>query len=271
MARRRRLLNVAGGRQRSPRDVLNDGRTMTSTVQQLDLSGRRAMVVGVETAHGAEIARAYAAAGADVALCVPRPDEGVVTAKRLQREIEALGRDSRVYVMDVMLGKNVQVTTRQVTKELGGLDIVASCPELFIERPIGQTTDVELQQLMMVNFNAQFFVVRAASGEMLKGERGGHIVLLMSTVSERGGLPGAAAYAAGQAATRSLVRSAAQELDPSRVSVSGIALDRSDAGGDDAGRASRAQEAGALAVRLASGGAGYESGEIVAVPAGASD
>ena len=43
---------------------------MSTNIEHFDLSGRKAMVVGVENPAGAAIARAYAEAGADVALCV---------------------------------------------------------------------------------------------------------------------------------------------------------------------------------------------------------
>ena len=90
---------------------------MSTKIDHFDLSGRKAMVVGVENPAGAAIARAYAEAGADVALCVLKADDAVMTAKRIQKEIEAQGSRSGVYVMDVTLGRNVQVTTRQVTVE----------------------------------------------------------------------------------------------------------------------------------------------------------
>ncbi len=252
-------------------------------VEHFDLSGRRAMVVGAETPAGGAIARAYGEAGADVALCVLRPDEGVMAAKQVQKELEALGRGSAVYVMDVTLGRNVQVTTRQVTKELGGLDIVASCPDLFFGKPIGSTTDAELQQVMAVNFNSQFFVARAARGELLKNERGGSIVLLTHVLGERG-VANTAAYGAAHAATQGLVRSLAVELGPHQVSVNAISLgwmewmrDRLDPDVDDAGRAvrfpimkraGRADEIGPLAVWLAGSGVGYVSGQVFAVDGG---
>ncbi len=43
---------------------------MSTDVEHFDLSGRKAMVIGAETPAGGAIARAYAEAGADVALCV---------------------------------------------------------------------------------------------------------------------------------------------------------------------------------------------------------
>lgn len=241
------------------------------------------MVVGAETAAGGAIARAFAEAGADVGLCVLKPDDGVMVAKRIQKDIEALGRSSGVYVMDVTLGRNVQVTTRQVAKELGGLDIVASCPDLFLGKPIGSTTDAELQQVMAINFSSQFFVSRSARSEMMKNESGGNIVLMTHVLGERG-LTNTSAYGAAHSATQGLIRSLAVELGPHRISVNGLALgwmdwmnDRLDPDDDDAGRAARfpimkrtgeAVEVGPLAVWLAGTGVGYVTGQVFAVDGG---
>ena len=188
-----------------------------------DLSGKKAMVVGAEHPAGGAIARAYAEAGADVALCALTPDDAVMKARRVKRDVEALGRTAAEYVMDVTLGRNVQVTTRQVTKELGGLDIVACAPDLLIAKPIEKISDTELQRVMQTNFNAQFFVVRSAAEEFRRQQSPGRIVLVTSVLGQRG-LPNATAYASAHGAVHNLVRAASQELAPDQVMVNGIAL-----------------------------------------------
>ena len=256
---------------------------MSTNIEHFDLSGRKAMVVGVENPAGAAIARAYAEAGADVALCVLQADESVMTAKRIQKEIEAQGAQSGVYVMDVTLGRNVQVTTRQVAKELGGLDIVASCPDRFLGKPIGKTTDAELLQVMTHNFNSQFYVARTAASELAKNEQGGNLILLSHILGERGA-KNTSAYGAAHAATQSLVRSLAQELGSSQISVNGISLgwmdwmdDRIDPDVEDAGRAVRfsimkrageAEEVGPMAVWLSGSAVGYVSGQVFTIDGG---
>lgn len=230
----------------------------------LPLAGRRAMVVGAESPAGGAIARAYAAAGADVALCVLTADEAVLRARVVRRDAEALGRRAIEYVMDVTLGKNVQVTTRQVVKELGGLDVVAAAPDLPFMQPIEQTTNSDLARVLAVNFSAQFFVVRAAAEEFRRQHHPGRIVLVTSTLAV-GGAPAATAYAAAHGAVHQLVRAAAQELAPAQITVNGIALDAADAIEDRAGP--RATALGRLALLLSAAGvagsAGYDvTGEI---------
>ena len=47
-----------------------------------------------------------------------------MACRRTRRAIEALGRRSAEYAFEVTLGQNVQVSTRQVSKDLGGLDVL---------------------------------------------------------------------------------------------------------------------------------------------------
>ncbi len=221
------------------------------------LEGRRAMVIGAEFPAGAAIARAYAAAGADVALCSLTADEAVLRSRAVKRQVEAMGRRTAEYVMDVTLGKNVQVTTRQIVKEMGGLDLVASAPHLFLDRSIARTSDTELARVMQVNFAAQFFVVRAVADEFRRerpdGTPGGCITLVTTALEAPPGTD-VTAYAAANAAVQSLVRSAAHELAAEGIVVTGIALSGVEGDPTDAAASTpaRDEEIGAAAVLLAS-------------------
>ena len=232
------------------------------------LAGRRAAVVGAESAEGAAIARALGAAGADVALCALRADEGVLVARSVQRELTRAGRRAATYVMDVTLGRNVQVTTRQIAKELGGLDLVVSSSRLPRSGPLSRLAEVELAQIIALNFTAHLFVVRSASPELARAG-GGTLLLLTDEAGSRGD-PAAAAFAAAQAATRSLVASLAGGLAEEGVALAAISLAR-DAGADagEQGREDGAADAAARAVELASLGAAAAGRIVAASSAGA--
>ena len=257
---------------------------MPPQANYFDLTGKKAMVVGAEHPAGAAIARAYAEAGADVALCALTADDAVMRARAVKRDIEAMGRKATEYVMDVTLGKNVQVTTRQVAKEMGGLDIVAAAPDLFLAKPIEKTTDMELARVMQVNFASQFFLVRTAAEEFRRDHRAGRITLVTSVLGERSMLD-TAAYAAAHGAVHNLVRSAAHELAAEGITLNAISLgwmdymddriDQSDENGKRAlrfpmlRRAGRAEEIGPTAVWLASEfGSAFITGQIIPIDGG---
>lgn len=189
-----------------------------------ELAGRRALVVGVETPAGGVIARALGLAGAAVGLAAMRADDGVVAARRIQREVQAAGGLAATYAFDITLGQNVKVSTRQVAKELGGLDLLVSAPDRFFGAPLARTTDSDLAAVMVANCYAHLFAVRAAADEFARA--GGGRVLLVTHAAAEVALPGAAAYAAAHAATMSLARSLAEELRPHRIALDLLVVGR---------------------------------------------
>jgi NAD(P)-dependent dehydrogenase (short-subunit alcohol dehydrogenase family) len=154
------------------------------------LDGKRALVLGAGTAAGRAIALALAEAGADVAVASSSLDgEEVMACRRTRRAVEAAGRRSAEYAFDVTLGQNVQVSTRQVAKEMGGLDILVYAVQGAPERPAEKVSDAEWTRALAVNLSGAFFACRAALREML-GAGGGSIILVV------GDLDGAGAGAA---------------------------------------------------------------------------
>jgi NAD(P)-dependent dehydrogenase (short-subunit alcohol dehydrogenase family) len=244
--------------------------------------GYRALVIGVETPVGREIARALGRTGADLGLAAMRPDEGVVAARRIQRELRELGRTAAVYVMDVTLGRNAQVTTRQVAKELGGLDVVVSAPDAFLERPLAAITELELAQVTQYNYFAHVYAARAAAAEFRRGEAGDRgalpgvqgRLLIVTHALGRSGVAGVAAYGGACAAACALVSALAAELAASGVAVSGLVRGASRGGNwrteDAAGLAAlhratdeaEAADLAALALRVLSATPAEVGGEV---------
>jgi NAD(P)-dependent dehydrogenase (short-subunit alcohol dehydrogenase family) len=243
----------------------------STTIRRMDasgsLAGRRALVVGVETPAGTAIARAVGAAGAALGLATMRADEGVLIARRIQRQRQAEGGVAAVYAFDVTLGQNVKVSTRQVAKELGGLDVLVSAPDRFVPASLGETTDSDLAAVMVANCYAHLFAVRAAVDEFRRG--GGGRVILVTHEAGIKGLPGASAYAAAHAATVGLARSLAAELRDRGIALDTVIVGRAGWTGEGTGRTLHptldedgADALGRLAVELLSGAPG-ETGRVV--------
>lgn len=248
-----------------------------------DLAGKRALVIGAGYPAGRAIALALGEAGASVAVSSATNDgDEIMRVKGVQRELTKLGRKSSTVAMDVTLGANVQVTTRQVAKDLGGIDILVNAPDLFLGKSADTTSDADWSRVINVNLAGTFHACRAAGKEMLKQGSGGRIINVASVLGERG-MVHAAAYCAAQGGILNLTRALAQEWGPHQITVNAIAqgwMEHSAAIGDASPaanqtvrfvpmkRAGAADELGALAVYLASDSCGYISGQVLFVDGG---
>ena len=119
---------------------------------------------------GRGVALALATAGADVACAATSLDgDEVMAVRRTRRAVEAEGRRTAEYAFDLALGANVRVSTRQVAKELGGLDILVTAAHTPLRRPLEKVSDAEWARALNVGLSGVFYAVRAAVGEMKQG------------------------------------------------------------------------------------------------------
>lgn len=222
------------------------------TVEHFDLTGRRAIVVGSDNPAGEAIALAFEEAGA------------------------------RVSRLASMAAEQVGAEVTACAEALGGLDIIASAPDVFLAKPVAEITAAELATVIAGNFTCQFNAVQAALPFIRRQDRG-NIILVTSVLGERG-LPNTSAYSAAQGAVFNLIRALAQELAPEGISINGIELgwmdwmsDRIDVRDEQASRAIRftmskrqgkAEETGPLAVWLAGDGVGFVTGQIFPLDGG---
>jgi len=185
------------------------------------LTGRRALVLGAGTPAGRVVALALAQAGADVAVAAGSIDgEEVMAVRRAKRAIEALGRRTAEYAFDITLGTNVRVSTRQVAKEMGGLDTLVYAADAYSRKPTEKLSDAEWSNILNVNLTGAFYACRAVLGEQ---SAGGRIVVLSSVLGQRGAAE-SAAYCAARHGVTGLVRALAQEVGPRGITVNALAL-----------------------------------------------
>ena len=251
------------------------------------LDGKRALVLGAATGSGRAIALALAEAGADLALCTVTTDgEEVFALRKTARQVRELGRTAIEQAIDASLGTGAQVMVRQVSKELGRIDVLVNAPPVasgLLDKPAAKVSDAEWSQAIGRTLGATFFACRAVGRAMLKeardGQISGRIINVASVLGEQG-LTNAAAYSAAQGGILNLTRALAHEWATQGITVNAIAegwLEDSPALDDatpETGRYAPIKRAGwpdevaPLAVYLASDASGSVTGQVLLVDGG---
>ncbi|HZN77692.1 MAG TPA: SDR family oxidoreductase [Micromonosporaceae bacterium] len=211
----------------------------------IDLTGRRALVVG--TAHDAvrACALSLAAAGATVVAAI----DG--TADDLERELKEAGGDHRLVCADVTRPDGVDVVLEACH---GAVDIVVTAGPTPGSTPLAELTPDVWRRALDSTLTAAVLVVRGVRPRLAAEAS---IVHIGSTLGSRGEA-GASAGAAAAAGLVGLTRSLAKELGPDGVRVNLVA----------AGPAVAAEHVAAVVLFLASERARGASGETFIVDGG---
>jgi rhamnose utilization protein RhaD (predicted bifunctional aldolase and dehydrogenase)/NAD(P)-dependent dehydrogenase (short-subunit alcohol dehydrogenase family) len=137
------------------------------------LARQIAIVTGGGSGIGAATARALARAGAEVAVL----DRDRATAALVAREI---GKTALAIACDVTKPENVRAAFDEVSKRLGGVDIVVSNAGAAWQGAIGAVDDATLRQSFELNFFAHQTVAQNAVRVMKAQGTGGCILFNVS-------------------------------------------------------------------------------------------
>jgi 3alpha(or 20beta)-hydroxysteroid dehydrogenase len=161
------------------------------------LDGRRAVVTGVASGLGREIARAFAAQGAAVLGCDVDDAGGEETMAGIGRYRHA----------DVAREGDVEALVDRAVAELGGLDVLVNNAAIEIDVELLDTTEAQLDRILAVNLKGVFFGCKHAVRAMQAGD-GGAIVNVASILALVGDgmLP---AYCAAKGGVLALTRAVA--------------------------------------------------------------
>lgn len=183
------------------------------------LAGRRALVTGGSRGIGAAIARLFAAAGAEIAICHLGDAAG---ASALAAEFEAAGRVLRAIECDVADEAAVAAMAAWAGETLGDVDILVNCAGIGgRDKPFEAMTVADWDRMIGVNLRGVFLVSHAFYPGMI-ARRYGRIVNIASQLAYKGA-PGLSAYVAAKAGVVGLTRALSYEGAPHNVMVNGIA------------------------------------------------
>jgi len=180
-----------------------------------DLSGMTALVTGASGGIGSAVARALAAQGAQVALSGTRQEA-------LDAVKAEIGGNSVTVPADLSNKESVEALIPSALQALGGkIDILVNNAGVTRDNLAMRMKDEEWDQVISVNLEAAFRLIRAASRPMMKA-RFGRIVSITSVVGWTGN-PGQANYAASKGGLTAMSKALAQEFASRGITVNCVA------------------------------------------------
>jgi 3-oxoacyl-[acyl-carrier protein] reductase len=180
-----------------------------------DLSGMTALVTGASGGLGSAIAKALSAQGARLAVSGSN-------VEKLEGFRSSLGGDHVALPCNLSDAAAVDALVPQAVEALGGkLDILVNNAGVTRDNLLMRMKDEEWEQVLRVNLEAAFRLMRAAAKPMMKA-RFGRIISVSSVVGVTGN-PGQANYVASKAALIGMTKSVAQELASRGITVNAVA------------------------------------------------
>ena len=188
------------------------------SAKALPLAGQIAVVTGAGGTIGAATAKAFAAAGAEVALL--DVDESAAKEKA-----EAIGGAALAIACDVTDRASVQKAFNRVAETFGGLDILVSNAGAAFQGRIGEVDEDILRKSFEINFFAHQRVAQAAVKIMLAQGMGGCLLFNVSKQAVNPG-PDFGPYGLPKAATLFLMRQYALEYGADGIRANAVNADR---------------------------------------------
>lgn len=170
------------------------------------LANKKAIVTGASRGIGRAIAVRLAKAGADVA-CISRSVESVADTVA---EINALGRKSVAYAVDVADGAAVDTTVAQIAQEFGAVDILVNNAGITRDGLLARMSAEDWDTVINTNLKGAFHWTKPVSRIMAK-QRAGKIINIASVIGLIGNA-GQANYAASKAGLIGFSKSVAREF-----------------------------------------------------------
>ena len=240
-----------------------------------DLTGMTALVTGASGGLGSAIAKSLSDQGARLAVSGSNAD-------KLESFRASLAGDHVALPANLSDGAAVDSLVPRAVEGLGGkLDILVNNAGVTRDNLLMRMKDEEFAEVIRINLEAAFRLMRAAAKPMMKA-RFGRIISITSVVGVTGN-PGQANYVASKAGLAGMTKAVAQELASRGITVNCVAPGFMASAMTDAlneqqraailskiplGAMGSGEDIGAACVYLASREAGYVTGQTLHVNGG---
>jgi len=250
-------------------------------LKEFSLAGKSAIVIGAEHPLGRAAAVTLAEAGAKVLLASQEPGTGD-RLKEVAKAVQAAGATAIVQVQRAAIRADLSATADLAVSQLGGLDILVTALDAPFYATVEATDDSAYDRVMEDNFKTVWMAFQEVGRVML--QRGGGVIVNISTVMAERGVPNAALYCAAKGAVRNLVRALALEWARRGVRINLLECGWTEEAGSPAlapgdfadklirylpyRRLLKPEEIAGALLYLVSPAAGFVTGEAIAVDGG---
>lgn len=178
---------------------------------------KQILVTGASRGIGKAIVLRQAKAGADIIGVA----SSLQSAEAVRDLVEECGVNYSAFGVDLANLNAVEELCAQLSRDFGVLDGMVLAAGMNLRAPVAEFTDEAWKQVMAVNLDSVFVMMRELGRPMaLRGN--GAIVVLASLLSFQGGLT-VPAYAASKSGVAGLVKSFANEWAAKGVNVNAVA------------------------------------------------
>jgi 3-oxoacyl-[acyl-carrier protein] reductase len=239
-----------------------------------ELTGKRALITGASGGIGGGIAKALHAQGATVGLSGTRREA-------LDALAAELGGNAHVLPCDLSDAADVATLIERAEQAMGETDILVNNAGLTRDNLFARVSDGDWDKVLTVNLTAAFKLSREVLRGMVR-RRSGRIISITSVVGITGN-PGQSNYVAAKAGLAGMTKALAQEVATRNVTINCVAPGFISTAMTDAlnekqramilervpaRRLGAPADVAAAVVFLASGEAGYITGQTIHVNGG---
>lgn len=186
--------------------------------ENMELSGKTALVTGAGRGIGAAIAKKLADKGATVIINYSGNDKA---AQDTLDDIAADGNKAEIYKCNVADYEEVEQMIQYVVQKYKKIDILINNAGITRDGLIMRMSEKDFDDVIDVNLKGTFNCIRHVARQMIK-QRSGRIVNMSSVVGIAGNA-GQVNYAASKAGVIGITKSAAKELASRGITVNAIA------------------------------------------------